>query len=357
MIYIGYIGDGSCTSLYDRFKGHGSGSHCQENWYNEISYIKYLNLPNFSIIELQKLERICINFNKNCFNYNDKIISKNDLVLIKDKLLNNNVVEKKPEKHLSVHKTNYFIQNVLETFKDIIGLKRFKAYFISFIIVIILFGLGLLFYLKYNDIDFVGNIFCSIGASVLASIIVGILIDLADKKRNDKNILNSYYNIKWLIGFYTLNFNFEFIIKSFNKRKIKIETNKSSHELFIEAVDRTRLYNKDLKVYNKINSSLYNSCIYHLRMILEILSKANFENVSYHHFENYIINFMDIKQYIEQFLLKQTSDNAVAEIANIIDLLMNLDFQSEIFEQPINKYSNQITLYGIYIKDNNGCCN
>lgn len=86
MIYVGKIGNGKRTSLYSRMKGHGNGAHAKQSWYEEIDYGYYLNLPNLTVDEIEKLERICIQFNKNRNNYNDKYITASDVDIIFKKL-------------------------------------------------------------------------------------------------------------------------------------------------------------------------------------------------------------------------------------------------------------------------------
>lgn len=41
VIYIGMLGDGDSTSLYDRMVGHGTGAHSKESWYPDVVYGKF----------------------------------------------------------------------------------------------------------------------------------------------------------------------------------------------------------------------------------------------------------------------------------------------------------------------------
>lgn len=352
IIYVGYIGSGASTSLYDRFKGHGLGSHYKQCWFMDIAYIKYLNLPDFSVIELQKLERVCIKFNKH-INYNDKVITKNDLAILSEKILNVRdsrcFIEKK--------RTNCFVKNHIFKFGEsifnniinIICLKRFKAYLFSLIFVFLLFYGSFLFSPNLNECEFICNILCSIGASILASVIVGILIDLSDKRKNEENRTSAYTRTKWWISFYTFNLNFELIAKTFGENKVKIDTNRSTYDLFMDAVHRADVTKKSKKNYLELTNSLYSISTYYFRMISEVITQAIYENTQFHHFEDYIIDFMNINQYIEQFLLEQSKEKVVSEVSNVLDLLMNLNFQSKYFSEPMRKHSNKITLYNIYL--------
>ena len=59
VIYIGMLSGTDETSLYDRMKGHGSGSHCRQSWYGDVSYGKFYHF-DVSVNELKILERLAI---------------------------------------------------------------------------------------------------------------------------------------------------------------------------------------------------------------------------------------------------------------------------------------------------------
>lgn len=74
IIYIGKVGSGNQTSFYSRMKGHGSGAHIKQKWYNEIVKCKFHRFDNFNDFEIELLERLAIQ--KHCPKYNDKNLSE-----------------------------------------------------------------------------------------------------------------------------------------------------------------------------------------------------------------------------------------------------------------------------------------
>lgn len=86
IIYIGKVGTGKRTSLYQRMKGHGGGAHSQQSWYNEVEYGKYKIFDKLNDSEIEIIERVCILYNRNKHNYNDKFFNDNDLDVINKKI-------------------------------------------------------------------------------------------------------------------------------------------------------------------------------------------------------------------------------------------------------------------------------
>ena len=79
IIYIGKVGSGERTSLYDRMKGHGPGSHSKKDkrWYSEVSFGRFNKFDKFNDSEIAVLERLAIS--KCGTVYNDK--DTDDLVI------------------------------------------------------------------------------------------------------------------------------------------------------------------------------------------------------------------------------------------------------------------------------------
>ena len=75
IIYIGKVGTGCSTSLYDRMIGHGSGAHNKQEWYKEVEYGKYIIFKHLNDSEIEIVERLCIMYNPHKDNYNDKYFS------------------------------------------------------------------------------------------------------------------------------------------------------------------------------------------------------------------------------------------------------------------------------------------
>ncbi len=78
VIYVGHIKDQKSTSLYDRIKGHGSGSHSNSYWYTEVEKGKFLRFNNLTNEELLLIERLSI-FGMNQPIFNDKDTSEKNL--------------------------------------------------------------------------------------------------------------------------------------------------------------------------------------------------------------------------------------------------------------------------------------
>lgn len=53
IVYIGMIGDKKSTSLYDRFKGHGKGSHKFD--YDEVKFHRFQNLSDKEFLALEAM--------------------------------------------------------------------------------------------------------------------------------------------------------------------------------------------------------------------------------------------------------------------------------------------------------------
>ena len=79
IIYVGKVGNGKGTSLYHRIKGNSNAAHCKKSWYAKVEYGKFHRFENLNNSQLEIVERICIQFNKNVDNYNDKVFDQNDL--------------------------------------------------------------------------------------------------------------------------------------------------------------------------------------------------------------------------------------------------------------------------------------
>jgi hypothetical protein len=77
VIYVGKIGEGSCTSLYDRMVGQGEGAHNKENWYKYVSYGKFHPF-DVSEDELKIIERLAI-FGMGQPIYNDEDTAQTDI--------------------------------------------------------------------------------------------------------------------------------------------------------------------------------------------------------------------------------------------------------------------------------------
>ena len=60
IIYIGMISDGKRTSLYDRFKGHGSGCHKHSTWYNQACIVRFCHFKDLNTEQLRLAERVAI---------------------------------------------------------------------------------------------------------------------------------------------------------------------------------------------------------------------------------------------------------------------------------------------------------
>ena len=86
IIYIGKVGTGCSTSLYDRMSGHGSGAHNKQQWYKEVVYGKYIIFKHLNDSEIEIVERLCIVCNPNKKNYNDKVFDDTVLDEINQKL-------------------------------------------------------------------------------------------------------------------------------------------------------------------------------------------------------------------------------------------------------------------------------
>ena len=86
IIYIGKVGTGCSTSLYDRMSGHGSGAHNKQKWYKEVEYGKYIIFKHLNDSEIEIVERLCIVWNPNKDNYNDKVFDNTVLDEINKKL-------------------------------------------------------------------------------------------------------------------------------------------------------------------------------------------------------------------------------------------------------------------------------
>ena len=60
VIYIGMISNGKRTSLYDRFKGHGSGCHKHSTWYNQACTVRFCHFKDLNAKQLRLAERVAI---------------------------------------------------------------------------------------------------------------------------------------------------------------------------------------------------------------------------------------------------------------------------------------------------------
>lgn len=85
VIYIGMVGDGDNTSFYHRVYGHGNGSHCKKEWFDEVNSFRFKSFPKLEIEELRLIERLMIYIKKQP-KYNDNLMIVNDYEIIKNKL-------------------------------------------------------------------------------------------------------------------------------------------------------------------------------------------------------------------------------------------------------------------------------
>lgn len=70
IIYIGKVGSGLRTSLYHRVWCHGSGSHKNKSWYNEVAYGRFWKIDKIEKSDLARIERLAISHFKPCYNDN-----------------------------------------------------------------------------------------------------------------------------------------------------------------------------------------------------------------------------------------------------------------------------------------------
>lgn len=238
--------------------------------------------------------------------------------------------------------------------KKLMKLKRLKAYISSFCVFVGFVIAGILIYVFGKEqCEFWANVMISISASILAGIITAIFIDLSDENEKEKLVKKAFNNVFVWLRFYTLNLNYHFITESIDGKLVSIDTSKSSYELMIERFKELGKLTWPGKRYTEkvknIHEYLYSSCEYYLRMISKEIGNAINENAIIHHVDDYLLDLNFINQYIEKLLDSKTTKIVAENLANIIELLMNLKPICSDFENPIENYKDQIPLLKIYL--------
>lgn len=243
------------------------------------------------------------------------------------------------------------IEKIKKLFHRISSLERKISYLILFILFFVLLIPGVLITITSKDnSNPIATILYSIAASLLASVISMISVDLSDAAKKEETIKSSFSGTFWLIRFYTLNFNFEFVHKLFEMNNKKFDNSKSSMQLFDEAIKLIKKINANSETKQEVSDYLNRKGSYYLRIISSTINNSLSENSFLHHLDDYKIPFMDLNQYIEAFLTNDLMDNVIEDIANILELLMNLEAISNSFEVPVKDLSSEIILYDIFSK-------
>ncbi|MDF2800320.1 MAG: hypothetical protein K0S61_223 [Anaerocolumna sp.] len=60
VIYVGEFGDGNYTSFYHRMYGHGSGAHCNKEWFYRTKKFRVKCFPMLVSDNIKKIERLMI---------------------------------------------------------------------------------------------------------------------------------------------------------------------------------------------------------------------------------------------------------------------------------------------------------
>lgn len=239
-------------------------------------------------------------------------------------------------------------------FKKLLKLRRLKAYIFSFCVFFVFIIAGILIYVFSKfECEFWANALISISASILAGVITAIFIDLSDEKEKETLVKKAFNNVFVWLRFYTLNLNYHFIAESIDEKPTFIDTSKSSYNLMMDKYKELEKLIWPQKRYTKrikeIHNNLYSSCEYYLRMISKEIGNAINENALIHHVDDYILDFNFINQYIDELVDSKATKMVVNNLANIIELLMNLKPISIDFEKPIENYKEQVPLLKIYL--------